>query len=74
MAGELHAMPNDPAPPARPLYRLTLNVSGEGFDIDVTVDGITMLSPALLRLVVAALDEAVLTTGAEIEGADGQHR
>lgn len=68
MSGDLHAMPNDQPPPARPLYRLTLNVTGEGFDIDVTVNGITELTPCLQRAVLAVLDEAT-----EIGRCDGQH-
>ena len=74
MATDLHVMPAGNEPPARPMYRLTLNVTGEGFDIDVTVDGITQLTPTLQRAVLAVLDEAVTSTTTEIgDDHDGQH-
>ena len=76
MAGEIVQM-MQAEPPARPLYRLSVNVSGDGFDIDVTVDGVTRIGPGLHRAVLAVLDAAVAATCADDDetdgGSDGEH-
>lgn len=62
IASELHALPADDEPPVR--YRVSVNVTGPGFDIDVMVDGLPTLG--------SKLQEAILTVVEVAAGADGE--
>lgn len=56
MANDLRVLPPDDDPPVR--YRLSINVTGPGFDIDVSVDGLPVLGPGLQQAVLAVVEAA----------------